>query len=145
MTMEQRMSALRASYLLNQEKLLYTHHVLTQRASETRTLVPQLKHHLIEQGRILAELRVGMRMCMSTACACACACLLCGNVHVLVHVCWMSLHMCMSPMGECACACACLLHDSLIVMFCGSAAAALQSWVCSDAARILLSFRMLSS
>ena len=56
--MEQRMSSLRAAYLLNQEKLLYTHHVLTQRDAETRTLIPQLKHQLIEQGRILAELKV---------------------------------------------------------------------------------------
>ncbi|KAK9795860.1 hypothetical protein WJX73_008111 [Symbiochloris irregularis] len=52
-----RTSALRATYCLNQEKLLYMHHVLTQQDSETRALVPQLKKQLLEQGRTLGALR----------------------------------------------------------------------------------------
>ena len=72
--LEQRTSALRASYLLNQEKLLYTHHVLTQRDAETRTLIPHLKHQLIEQGRVLAELKVRPHV---LACA--------GSCHVSTH------------------------------------------------------------
>ena len=54
----QKTAALRATYALNQEKLLYTHHVLSQQDNETKALIPQLKRQLIEQGRALGQLKV---------------------------------------------------------------------------------------
>ena len=56
--LELQAEGLRAAYVLNQEKLSFSHHLLTQREAESRVLSQKLKRQVAAQGRSLGSLKV---------------------------------------------------------------------------------------
>ena len=56
--LELQAEGLRAAYVLNQEKLSFSHHLLTQREAESRVLSQKLKRQVAAQGRTLGSLKV---------------------------------------------------------------------------------------
>ena len=56
--LELQAEGLRAAYVLNQEKLNFSHHLLTQREAENRALSQKLKRQMAAQGRTLGSLKV---------------------------------------------------------------------------------------
>ena len=56
--LELQAEGLRAAYVLNQEKLNFSHHILSQREAENRVLVTKLKRQMAAQARTLGTLKV---------------------------------------------------------------------------------------
>ena len=55
--LELQAAGLRASYVLNQEKLNFSHHILSQREAENRALATKLKRQMLAQARTLGTLK----------------------------------------------------------------------------------------
>lgn len=81
--LELQAEGLRAAYVLNKEKLNFSHHILSQREAENRVLVTKLKRQMAAQARTLGSLKVSpvIRLCsllfacpgtLHTPAACCC-------------------------------------------------------------------------